>query len=210
MGESNLAFITRESVSRAEPLSSPPGLKDALSDLQRGNRERRGEAAPVISSKAEGPTDAAPAVHGHAATLSSALASDALEGKATAAKEEPIALSMSPKEEGITTLIGRSARLEGKLIVKGGIAIMGTVIGDIEVEAGAPADKSTVLVNAGAVIEGSVRGNRVIVAGVVKGSVQARSFLALCESAVVEGDVEYQRMTMADTATIDGHFKKIR
>ena len=73
MGESNLAFITRESVSRAEPLSSPPGLKDALSDLQRGNRERRGEAAPVISSKAEGPTDAAPAVHGHAATLSSAI-----------------------------------------------------------------------------------------------------------------------------------------
>jgi len=213
-------------------LTPTPQLSSALRDLREANLQRRtSEAtalgldptlhpgAPAVTSVTDlapvspaRPT--APALHvaSSASTGVPSARDNGPAGVAVAARasERLYAVSVLTKEEGITTTIDKDALFEGKLRIRGGVAIFGRVHGDVVVDDEAPPNRCTVLIDRDAVVEGSVVGHKIVINGRVTGHVTAKAFLVLAESSVVEGDVRYHRMTMADTATIEGKFSKLK
>ena len=105
------------------------------------------------------------------------------------------------KNRDIQTLIGAQARIEGDLIVSGGVHLEGQVLGNVRAGAGAPAVLS---IAPQGVVEGSVEVPRVIVHGAVRGDIRASDKVELGATARVSGSVSYGVIEMAAGAVIEG------
>ncbi len=101
----------------------------------------------------------------------------------------------------VATLIGAGTRVEGNLIVTGGVHLEGFVRGNVTCEQGAEAHL-TIAKNG--VVEGIVEVPRVIVHGEVRGDIRAREKVELGASARVSGNVAYTVIEMAAGAVIQG------
>jgi len=101
----------------------------------------------------------------------------------------------------VATLIGAGTRVEGNLIVTGGVHLEGFVRGNVTTESGAQAHLT--IARAG-VVEGIVEVPRVIVHGEVRGDIRAREKVELGSSARVSGNVSYAVIEMAAGAVIQG------
>ncbi len=101
----------------------------------------------------------------------------------------------------IQTLIAAGTRIEGNMIVTGGVHLEGTIIGNVTTEPGGTAVLS---IAPKAVVEGLVEVPRVIVHGEVRGDIQAREKVELGPTAKVSGNVSYGVIEMAAGAVIHG------
>jgi cytoskeletal protein CcmA (bactofilin family) len=101
----------------------------------------------------------------------------------------------------IETLIGAGARIEGDLIVSGGVHLEGHVRGNVRAGPGAPAVLS---IAQQGVVEGSVEVPRVVVHGAVRGDIRASGKVELGATARVSGSVSYGIIEMAAGAVIEG------
>jgi cytoskeletal protein CcmA (bactofilin family) len=86
-----------------------------------------------------------------------------------------------------------------------GLRVDGEVYGAIH----AAAEGSLLVISEGAVTEGGVTADRVIVSGTVKGPVHARESLELQPTARIEGDVQYVALEMHPGATISGQLRPL-
>src|SRR5262245_45569208 len=88
----------------------------------------------------------------------------------------------------IDTLIGPDVRIDGSLSFTGGLRIDGEVRGNVVASPGEP---SVLVVGATGRLEGEVRATRMVVSGVVSGSIHATELLELHPGARVSGDLRY-------------------
>ena len=95
------------------------------------------------------------------------------------------------------SVIGADVVITGNISASADLHIDGTVEGDIKCAALVQGEKSSLN---GAVVAESAR-----LAGKVKGSITARE-LVILKSAVIEGDVHYDALTIEQGAQVDGRF----
>ena len=101
----------------------------------------------------------------------------------------------------IETLIAAGTRVEGNLIVSGGIHLEGIVRGNVTCEAGGTA---LLTIARKGVVEGIVEVPRVVVHGEVRGDIRAKDKVELGATARVSGNVSYGVIEMAAGAIIQG------
>ena len=105
------------------------------------------------------------------------------------------------ENRNIETLIGAGARIEGDLIVSGGVHLEGQVRGNVRAGPGAPAVLS---IAPQGLVEGSVEVPRVVVHGSVRGDIRASEKVELGATARISGSVSYGVIEMAAGAVIEG------
>lgn len=106
----------------------------------------------------------------------------------------------------IKTLIAHGTRIRGDMEFEDGLRVDGEVHGAISAQAG---DRSMLVVSEGAVVEGGVRADHVIINGTVRGPVEALGVLELQAKARIEGDVHYASLQMTQGATILGQLRPL-
>lgn len=108
--------------------------------------------------------------------------------------------------EKFDTLIGPHAELVGDLHIRASTRIDGSVKGNVI------ADESTdcvVAIGVTAIIDGNVQGARVVVAGQVRGNIEAYSSIELYAQAQVTGDVKYGILLVEQGAQVEGRMQKL-
>jgi cytoskeletal protein CcmA (bactofilin family) len=103
----------------------------------------------------------------------------------------------------IKTLIAQGTRIDGDMKFEDGLRVDGEVYGAIH----ATSDGSLLVISEGAVAEGGLKADHVIINGTVKGPVEARELLELQPKAKIEGDVQYVSLEMHQGATIFGQLR---
>lgn len=104
------------------------------------------------------------------------------------------------------TLIAQGTRIHGDMKFGEGLRVDGEVYGAIlaNSEGG-----SLLVISEGAVVEGGVEADHVIINGTVKGPVVAREHLELQPKARIEGEVHYAALEMQHGATIAGQLRPL-
>jgi cytoskeletal protein CcmA (bactofilin family) len=105
----------------------------------------------------------------------------------------------------IKTLIAQGTRIDGSLKFEEGLRVDGEVYGAIQ----AASEGSLLVISEGAVADGGIMADRVIIAGTVRGPVHARESLELQSRARIEGDVQYVALEIHHGATISGQLRPI-
>lgn len=104
----------------------------------------------------------------------------------------------------IKTLIAQGTCIHGGLKFQEGLRVDGEVYGPIQ----ATSDGGSLLViSEGALVEGGIKADHVIINGTVKGPVEARTLLELQSKAKIEGEVQYAAVMMEHGATILGQLR---
>ena len=106
----------------------------------------------------------------------------------------------------IKSLIAQGTRVHGDMAFREGLRVDGEVHGAIHASAEA---SSLLVISEGAVVEGGLKADHVIVNGTVKGPVEARELLELQPKARIEGDVQYGLLEMQNGATIAGQLRPL-
>lgn len=105
----------------------------------------------------------------------------------------------------IKTLVAQGTQIEGAMKFREGLRVDGEVHGAIE----AVSEGSLIVISEGALVDGGLTADHVIIAGTVKGPVLARESLELQPQARVEGDVQYKGLEMQHGAIISGQLRPI-
>jgi cytoskeletal protein CcmA (bactofilin family) len=108
----------------------------------------------------------------------------------------------------IKTLIAHGTRIRGDLEFEDGLRVDGEVHGAIAASSEAAAG-SMLVISEGAVVEGGVKADHVIINGTVKGPIEARDILELQAKAKVEGDIQYAALEMQHGAVISGQLRPL-
>jgi len=108
-----------------------------------------------------------------------------------AARVEP---AMSRKE----SLIASDITVEGKIEGSGSVRIAGKFKGDVNVQ-------GDLTIEPGAKLTGSVRADKVVIAGELEGNIEEASRVELLQTGVVIGDVKAGSLTVAAGARMKGH-----
>jgi cytoskeletal protein CcmA (bactofilin family) len=103
----------------------------------------------------------------------------------------------------ITSLIAKTMRMDGNLTLHEGLKVEGVINGNVEIIG----DENTLLVSAGARIEGEIKVNRAIVAGTIVGNLIANQVI-LFKTGRVDGDIFYDVLKMEDGGEINGKMAK--
>lgn len=106
----------------------------------------------------------------------------------------------------IKTLIAQGTRIDGDMTFADGMRVDGEVYGAIRANGGG----SLLVISDGAVAEGGLKADHVIINGTVKGSVEACELLELQPKARVDGDVQYVALEMHQGATILGQLRPMQ
>jgi cytoskeletal protein CcmA (bactofilin family) len=106
----------------------------------------------------------------------------------------------------IKTLIAHGTRIQGDMEFEDGLRVDGEVHGAISATS---ACGSMLVISEGAVVEGGLKADHVIINGTVKGPIEARDVLELQAKANVEGDVQYAALEMHHGATILGQLRPL-
>jgi cytoskeletal protein CcmA (bactofilin family) len=106
----------------------------------------------------------------------------------------------------IKNLIAQGTRIHGSIKFDEGLRVDGEVFGNIHANSG---DGSLLVISEGAVVEGGVKADRVIINGTVKGPVEALEMLELQSKARIEGEVQYAALAMENGATILGQLRPL-
>ena len=104
----------------------------------------------------------------------------------------------------IKSLIAQGTSIRGDVQFAEGLRVDGEVYGAIHAHSDAG---SLLVISEGAVVEGGVKADHVIINGTVKGPVEARQLLELQPKARIEGEVQYVALEMQHGATIMGQLR---
>lgn len=107
----------------------------------------------------------------------------------------------------VTSLIGENSRVESDCLrFEEGIHVDGFVGVDI---AGAGAKVCTASVSEDGEVDGSIRANNVVIAGVVRGDIIASGYVHLLQTARIGGRIECGLLEKDDGAIVQGSIRKI-
>lgn len=106
----------------------------------------------------------------------------------------------------IKSLIAQGTRVEGDMSFEDGLRVDGEVLGAIHGKGGGG---SLLVISEGAVVQGGLKADHVIINGTVNGPVEAREVLELQSRARIEGDVQYAALEMQQGATILGQLRPL-
>jgi cytoskeletal protein CcmA (bactofilin family) len=106
----------------------------------------------------------------------------------------------------VKTLIAQGTKIHGNMEFSDGLRVDGEVFGSIHAN---PDAASLLVISEGAVVEGGVKADHVIVNGTVKGPVEAFELLELHPKARIEGEVMYTALEMQNGATILGQLRPL-
>lgn len=98
----------------------------------------------------------------------------------------------------VETILGSGTVLNGNLQVKGALRVDGKAEGNIEAA-------GDVVIGEGSVVDSSVRGRNVKVAGLVRGNISATGVLEIASSGKVFGDVSVSKLSISDGAVFQGN-----
>ena len=104
----------------------------------------------------------------------------------------------------IETLIGTHARFVGELDFEGAVRIDGRFEGNIRSK-----NEGTLIISINAEIKGEVDVPHLILHGTVTGNVRASKSLQVGEKGQLNGDVEYNILTLAEGGAINGRCVRI-
>ena len=102
----------------------------------------------------------------------------------------------------IETIIGPGTEMEGNLHTSESIRVDGKIKGELRAE--------SVVIGVGGVILGDVTANRVTVAGRIKGNVSAATSLDLLPKSQLLGDIQTNKLIIADGATFEGNCQMLK
>lgn len=108
------------------------------------------------------------------------------------------------EHQQIDTLIGAHSAFSGELTFEGAVRIDGRFEGNIN-----SAKDGTLIVSQGAQITGEVNVPNLILHGTIKGNVRASNSLKLGETGILNGDVEYRLITLAEGSSVNGRCSRI-
>ena len=117
-------------------------------------------------------------------------------------KEQKVEKMKEPQH--IDTLIGIHSVFTGDLSFEGAVRIDGRFEGNIHSE-----KDGTLIVSEGAFIKGEVNVPNLVLHGDVNGDVRASHSLKIGEKGVLNGDVEYRVITLAEGSAINGRCARI-
>ena len=112
----------------------------------------------------------------------------------------PVAASTARADMGAPrkeSLIAADITIEGKIEGGGSVRIAGKFKGDVNVQ-------GDLTIEAGARLTGSVRADRVTIAGELEGNVEQASLVDLLQTGVVVGDLKAGSLTVAAGARVRG------
>ena len=102
---------------------------------------------------------------------------------------------------GAESVIRRNLRVEGKLSFHGSLLVEGEIRGSVISEDNV---ESLLTLSETGVIEGEVRVASAVISGQITGNVRSTQQLSLTATAVIRGDVEYQKLEIAHGAVVEG------
>jgi cytoskeletal protein CcmA (bactofilin family) len=97
----------------------------------------------------------------------------------------------------LSTLIGKDAVIEGKVVVKQSIRVDGRVKGEVEAS-------DTVTVGNTGEVEGNIKAKNVVVGGKVQGSLESTGKITLEASSILRGDLTASRLIIEEGAVFNG------
>lgn len=97
----------------------------------------------------------------------------------------------------ITSLVAKTAKFRGDMLLEESIYVKGSIQGNVFISG----EDMILSLADGAIIEGNVKADVVVVSGSIVGNVEAK-LLKLHASARIEGEITYQRILVDDGATI--------
>lgn len=104
----------------------------------------------------------------------------------------------SADKHKITSLIAKTAKFRGDMLLQESIHINGSIQGNIVIEG----EGMMLSLRDCGRVEGNIRADIVVIAGTVIGNIEAK-LVKLHASARVDGDIVYQRILVDDGATIN-------
>ena len=110
-------------------------------------------------------------------------------------KQRSLAAAVNPAEQH--NIIGKSTTLEGTLRSEGNVNILGTIVGNVQVE-------GRTMLMSGGLVDGELASTSAEIGGTVKGHVVVRERLVLKATAVVEGDIRAGTLVVEDGASFNG------
>ena len=111
--------------------------------------------------------------------------------------------------DSISSVLGESTRLNGRLVFSGTMRIDGTVEGEI-VSGAQKGGHSTLIIGDKANINGDIRVDTVINSGRITGNVNATNRIAIHEPGQLIGDVETAELTVEDGVIFNGRCNMVR
>ena len=109
------------------------------------------------------------------------------------------------RPDRIDTLIGSGIRIEGDLAFAGGLRIDGEVRGNITA---APDEPSVLVIGTTGRVEGDIKATRMVVSGVVSGSIHASEFLELLPGARISGELRYGALEVHPGAVLEVELRR--
>jgi cytoskeletal protein CcmA (bactofilin family) len=109
----------------------------------------------------------------------------------------PVATNRHPERAPKESLIAEELTIEGKIEGTGHVRIAGRFKGDVHV-------KGNLAIEAGATLTGGVRANTVTIGGQVDGNIDGATRVELLETAVLNGDLSADSLTVAAGSRMRG------
>ena len=119
-------------------------------------------------------------------------------------KKEQKQVKPMKESQHIDTLIGVHSVFTGNLSFEGAVRIDGRFEGNIQSE-----KDGTLIVSEGAFIKGEVNVPNLVLHGDINGNVRASQNLKIGVKGVLNGDVEYKVITLAEGSAINGRCARI-
>jgi cytoskeletal protein CcmA (bactofilin family) len=104
------------------------------------------------------------------------------------------------KVVSITTLIGKTCKIEGSIVTKESIRVDGHVVGNIDCENHAS-------ISEGAVLDGNIRAAELFIAGKITGNITASRIIELAKTANIKGDIITAKIQVHAGALFNGNTK---
>src|SRR5690606_35939294 len=110
------------------------------------------------------------------------------------------AIPSAPAADALTSTIAKNAYWNGTLRSEGSLQVHGKADGELHSE-------TDLYVAEGAEVDASLHADSVVVAGLVRGKIEARSRLEIMPQGEVTGDVRSPKLVVHEGATISGQLK---
>jgi cytoskeletal protein CcmA (bactofilin family) len=114
--------------------------------------------------------------------------------------------SLGRSVESFESIIGKSLRIDGSLVISQGVRIDGVLNGNVFQEDGKVA---TVAISETGTVNGNIQAQHVIVSGHVKGNIYSLDRVELLASAHIEGEITYGSIGIEVGAKILGKLNQV-
>lgn len=115
-------------------------------------------------------------------------------------------ISINVRKERVSTVISETAKFVGDLTLAEGIKLDGHIQGTLNFGQ----EDGLCIISKSATLEGDMHGPRALIMGTVEGDVFIHGLLMLSPSAIILGNVHYERLIVHDGAQIAGGMHTMR